>query len=651
MNKAECRKYAGEPLRVGANSGLLCADQIEWLAGARVRVIGHRQTLVLNIYSRTEAAQGNILPKWAVFQQKDDYLTLERKEDGTTSWRKACFQDLSHKPKFILRCAFLTPADKRCVSRFFRDDMRDGFDCLTAHQKLIQENRQQVREREKRRRINARMQSVPAIPRGLRGWVVRKLIPAYFFYDSVRGRKTVPGICSACGKEISLSGVKHNRKSVCPRCGRELTMKSRGRMGHLHDRETCQIIQKTAPDEAVIRIFKAYRDYTGPGLELWESARQFICRKTDGKLNIEKYYDSQGVWMAGTRPVFSRYQYNFAADNCGCIYPGNLSDALQGTPWQYCPVAQFRNWLQAPMELLPFLVARTEHPKLEHLVKMGFYELASDLVYRNWLSSLDESQNRTHRLLRVGPEDVSFLRSIHVTVKGLASFQAYCRLGIKDRQALFRWQLEHNISYIERNILPFMEVTTPHRFMRYVDRQTEHLTGRAQQGRARFSETADVVREYADYLDLCRKLELDLNDSVLFPRNLQKAHDRAASQWKQKLDAKIHRDFQVAMERIGRHMDYQWDGMMICCPQSPEEIIREGQALHHCVGTYVDRVARQECVILFLRRVAEVDKPFYTLEVRERKVVQARSVNNAPATPEVQRFLARWERDVLRPAA
>ena len=68
MNKAECRKYAGEPLHIRANSGLLCADQIEWLTTARVRVIGHRRTLVLQVYSRAGAAQGDLLPKWTVFQ-------------------------------------------------------------------------------------------------------------------------------------------------------------------------------------------------------------------------------------------------------------------------------------------------------------------------------------------------------------------------------------------------------------------------------------------------------------------------------------------------------------------------------------------------------------------------------------------------------
>ena len=222
-------------------------------------------------------------------------------------------------------------------------------------------------------------------------------------------------------------------------------------------------------------------------------------------------------------------------------------------------------------------------------------------------------------------------------------------MGLKDRQALFLWQNRHGIYYIERNILPFMEVTTPHRFMRYVDGQTRRLTARTDLGR-RYQNTYDVVREYADYLDLCRKLEFPLSDSVLFPRDLQKAHDRAAAQWKQELDAKMRRDFHAAMESVRLHADFELDGMVVLCPQSPEDIIQEGQALHHCVGTYVDRVAKQECVILFLRRAAEADKPFYTLEIRNRKVVQARSANNRPATPKVQRFLDQWEREVLQAA-
>ena len=141
------------------------------------------------------------------------------------------------------------------------------------------------------------------------------------------------------------------------------------------------------------------------------------------------------------------------------------------------------------------------------------------------------------------------------------------------------------------------------------------------------------------------------NTFVLFPRSLREAHDRVQQRIKIQTTARLREDFTAAMKAISRHLDYELDGMRIVVPSSPDELAAEGNALHHCVGGYVDRVARQECIILFLRRCEDVSKPFYTIEVRNRKAVQVRGMQNAGMTPEVKRFMDRWERQVLRASA
>ncbi len=93
------------------------------------------------------------------------------------------------------------------------------------------------------------------------------------------------------------------------------------------------------------------------------------------------------------------------------------------------------------------------------------------------------------------------------------------------------------------------------------------------------------------------------------------------------------------------------DGMKIVCPTVPDDVVAEGHALHHCVGGYVDRVAKRECIILFLRRCSEEKKPFYTIEVKNRRVVQVRGMKNCSATPEVYKFMERWEKKVLNAPA
>ena len=49
-----------------------------------------------------------------------------------------------------------------------------------------------------------------------------------------------------------------------------------------------------------------------------------------------------------------------------------------------------------------------------------------------------------------------------------------------------------------------------------------------------------------------------------------------------------------------------------------EELMREGRALHHCVGandTYMKRMAAGTSWILFLRRKEDPEEPYYTIEI------------------------------------
>ena len=191
---------------------------------------------------------------------------------------------------------------------------------------------------------------------------------------------------------------------------------------------------------------------------------------------------------------------------------------------------------------------------------------------------------------------------------------------------------------------------TPHKLMRYVDEQYALLQGReGKYGGVRYESTKAVIREYLDYLDMCRKQHYDLKNSfVLFPKDLQKSHDRVAARIKIKADMKMREEFQTAYKRIMGQLDFERDGMKIVYPASLDDIVAEGQALHHCVGSYVDKVAAKKTIILFLRRSEAVDKPFYTVEVLHGKVSQVRGAGNQVATPEVNAFMNRWERQVLQ---
>ena len=402
----------------------------------------------------------------------------------------------------------------------------------------------------------------------------------------------------------------------------------------------------------MVRIIKATCAYFGdnPGTLVYENARQFVSLDESGAVHCDRYYYAHidKKWKQGDRPEMFPYQYNYEGDTCGHVYCGNLPKALSGTPWQYCPVQTFYEHSHEPMQMYPFLLAHLEHPKLEHLVKVGFCNLVSDLVYRYYANyPLDESRNRTHRILGVGAEDVDFLRSMDINLSALKTFRGYCQRNLKDRQQLLKWQLNHEVEF---NIDPVLEHMTVHKLIRYLDVQFSFLQFRLTAFKAqRYRSMQNLVTEYGDYLDMCVKQGYDMTNSfVLYPKDLQKAHDKVAHRIEQKADAKVQRDFKTAMRSISRHLDFEMDGMRIVVPSSPDEIIAEGNSQHHCVGSYVDRVAQHKSIILFLRLSDNVDKPFYTIEVKNRKAVQVRGMQNADMTPAVEHFIRRWERQVLQ---
>lgn len=652
LDKRKCRAYAVPDRKLSSVNGILHVKQISYIVITAVKNIAHR-TLILYVYSREQAVRGDCKPLWTMFQTKDDFLTLYRKEDGSTAWRTASFDRLDRSIyNFSRQCAFYSAQDEKRVQRYFHVDT-DGFLALISAQDAILARRRKEHQLAKEKAIIARMAGIPALPRGLKGWI-KSIMPAYFFYDYKRS-KNITGICSACGHEITLSGVKQGSKATCPHCRHELIAKPRSRRGCcMYDRETFEVIQRMRDGRLVVRIIKAYYSYTSdtPKDEVYENAREFIWRDVNGEICTEHYYYSSnsGIitnWKKGERPVYIMYQYHFEGDTCGHLYTGNLPEAFANTPWQYCTIADFYHHFHEHMQALPFLRAHVKHPKLEHLCKMGFYNIVSDLAYGSTASCLDETQNRTHRILRVAVEDIPFLHDMDTDLATLKIFQKYS--GIKDRQHLLVWQLANDVKH---NILPILKYITVHKLIRYTEKQLLPMRSRkGQYGCIHYLKMQDIVTDYRDYLEMCDGLDYDLkNTFVLYPKNLRESHDRVQKRFKIKESTQLMQDFKAAVQDAQKHMAFEAGGMKIVVPATPRELEKEGNALHHCVGrgTYAGNVAKKVCMILFVRKCSEIDKPYYTMEIRGKEVIQVRGIRNCAATPEVQSFIDAFRRQVLQ---
>ncbi|WP_304973881.1 PcfJ domain-containing protein [uncultured Alistipes sp.] len=630
--------------------GLLTASGIDYIIRSGVHIIDHSRVLVLYVYGRGDVLQGVREPVYATFMARDDHVTLARVPDGPSRWRRSSL-DLLSGWGWERRCAFASVPDERRVQGYLQAP-GPGLEALVRAQRSIRDKRSLARQQARDNAVRARMSPFKALPRGLPGWIRKSVMPAYFRCPHASSRRPVTGVCTSCGHEVTLPAASHGKSAVCPRCGRDLIIKSAA-MGRYEDRATVQALERVDANTIAVRIVKAVYSYgrgdLTPAVSLRENSRILVHVSPTGEAIAEPYYLSYGnqdgrptPWRAGYRPVFFKYQYQFDADVCGRVYPGNLSSALAGTPWEYCPLAPFMDRFPGePMELAPFLIAHVAHPHLEKLVKTGFCSLASDLAYGRVPDGLlDGSQNRTHRILGIRAEDVDFLLELNPDVNTLRIFQGYA--GLKDRRELLLWQRRNGVT---RDIPEMLSHgAAPRGLMRYVDGQlASHAGLERPYGGARYPDAQTVLSEWRDYADMGRKL----GGLILYPRDLAEAHDIAQARLKAEEDAAMRRDFVAAMAGLYDRLRYQRDGLAVVVPSGPDEIVAEGRALRTCVGGYVGRVADGSCVILFVRAADAPDTPLYTMEVRDRRVVQLRGQGNSDAPEDVRAFVGEYERRVL----
>lgn len=291
------------------------------------------------------------------------------------------------------------------------------------------------------------------------------------------------------------------------------------------------------------------------------------------------------------------------------------------------------------------------HPNVEAVLLHGLPRLLDDLIAakagaagwnknvegRMELPELDWAQTRPAQMLHLTREELRMAQAqcwgrwiweLFVGVKGVGE-----RLTAEDIVCAFRLGDEH------------VDALIPHgqvgKSIRYLLRQCEVLAVETDDAGADPIPAAQLL---LDYWTMSEVLGRDLADpSVRYPADLTAAHDRATELMKRKEAEGMAELFRVR-RRVLRKYVFASHGLMIRPAASQRELTAEGDALHHCVGTYGTRHATGKTAIFFIRRTDRPKEPFFTLELDERtlEVRQNRGKHNCARTPEVAAFEAEW---------
>ena len=657
IDKRACRKFAMPELEFNLNEGVLHVESCPYIIRTAVRNIAGQRILALYIYQRESILAGSIKPRWVMFHSRDDFATLSFREDAKATWQCSTLGSLDRIGGFDSKCAFYRQQDESRVARFCKCE-RGAISMLGYLQRLISYRKELERKWKKQRAIIDRMKYVPVLPRDLKGFIHREVMPQYIFYDYQR---KAPGhaYCTACRHEVRIAAAKHNTSGLCPRCKKKITFKCRGRCGRIFDRETVQVLQKAEGNGLVLRIIKVYRSFADSDIpnhfEIWENARQFITLSSSGQCSVDAYYYHYKAgydltpWCNGYRPVFDRWKYNFTADMSGVLYQRNLSDTLKDTPWAYSQLEAFSG-IASFSGVATFLSAYIKRPKIEHLIKMKLYRLVSGIIYGGYsysaLQAINFNGENMRAILGIDRPYFPLLRELNPSIDQLHLIRQLLQADHKPSTEQIKWFIASKISNADaaKELLAHMSV---HKLQRYVEQQFAPEDEAALK-RVDYYKMNALITDYHDYLCMCKELQYDVKNSfILFPRELKAAHDSVAKTLKDKRTAEHEKAIAGSFDEWQKRYQYQSKELMMIPPHSAKEIVDEGAALHHCVRLYVKNVAEKKSVILFVRSVDEPDKSLCTVEVKDGQVTQARGFDNEEPPAQITAFIEQWKQRVL----
>lgn len=172
----------------------------------------------------------------------------------------------------------------------------------------------------------------------------------------------------------------------------------------------------------------------------------------------------------------------------------------------------------------------------------------------------------------------------------------------------------------------------------------------------KLSEREEIIKQliisstYRDYLRIRTQLlegeRIDKNQYPVIldnPKDIKKYHDAIVNVYNKYRDIIKNESLNNLKSKFKKYL-YENDKYKVIMPEKTEDIVSEGEKLHHCVASYVDRVCNGDTTILFIREKTDLKKPFYTVEVyNDGTVNQVYGFGDKVATTEVNNFVKEWQ--------
>ena len=595
---------------------------------------------------------GGRMPAYELYIDKEEgkFLTYSR---ITGKWLTAKL-DMISWPKYVSR------SEKKWISRQGNDLVREylgvehgGYKGLLEYQLRVRADELKRRHKKETEPWDLDMEQTPDLPRDWERWVSKVGITEnYIFYRYDRkGAKT--GYCTFCEKEVPVRKPRHNKPGCCLRCRHKIMYKAVGKAGTIVTRRDSMYLMQRCEDGFMIRQFRGYKryrkgSYENPECCSWE-CRRVICGHDAELLRAYYWGDYKHTETRWIEKAFD--SLNWFGEESGRVYGSSLPTLGAGELRR----TGLMEALQDSKKIDPerYLMVLREVPELEMLSKARLPVLVRECMgspYRFREAFRNPEARSLLKLLGIDSQQLKRLKGNRGGRRYLTWLQYEKAIGKSLPDEAVAWFSKENILPDElRFIADRMNAVQVYNYMRRQMRETG-------------MKSRELLATWADYLSMARRLKMDTDDAIIYrARKLRQRHDELVELCEQKERAirageilekyphieDIFRETKAVYGYTGK--DYA-----VIVPSRIEEIMEEGERLHHCVGSsdrYWERIERKESYVLFLRKVSDPGVPYYTLEVepdgtvRQKRTMYDRQKEDIK---DAEKFLLEWQEAVSR---
>lgn len=562
-------------------------------------------------------------------------------ETEAEKWRTANiehlwdFREKSEEEKAAYGTHWYKEHDRKLIVDFTGSEKQD------IHSAVL-EWQQYKKHRGETEVIDAAMSLIPDIPKDFEKWAFTDVVPQYMYYEY--GKRI--GLCTCCGKHHELKEQpKYGKEGICPGCKRKVQYRTYKKKGRIHDWEYAALIQKI-PGGYVLRFF-ALNQLIEQGTRSYGGMSEKIRITYNEQWNRQAIYSYHRYKMTNKIRWCNGYEYLSAyggrkeEERCR-LYPRNLRKILKGSKLEYSGMPEFaRTGIEFYQQ--DFIDKAKKYAGIEKLIKAEFYNLTNSCISYGSRAPIDLYQKRVKKVLGLTGEYYNLIRDKDPTWREYEVTEQCQDVGIRAT-----WEQIQRMAQYARNFAIYMRHSTPHKMLKYIE-------GLKSEGPCVMRN--QEVNDYHDYLQLAAGLGYNLDDDwILYPKNLKERHDQLTEEQNERkvelekeADDKKDRKLKRTIKRKGwTRYEMETEELLIRLPECAHEIRKEGNAQHHCVATYMDRMVAGETCILFIRKKEEPDKSYYTVEVRDDEVIQVRGKYNVVPSEDIEEFMKTFKKSLRK---